>query len=64
MTTARITLELSGKTLDNLLYLAMHLERHPDDLTVDLLHAAIESSMHSVLMQTPNLVLPSPDFRH
>ncbi len=45
MKTARITLELSGETLENLLYLATCLNRHPDDLMVDLLHAAIEASM-------------------
>ena len=44
MKTAQITLELSGKTLENLLRLAARLQRHPDDVTVDLLYAAIEAS--------------------
>ena len=59
MKTAQITLELSGKTLENLLYLAQRLQRHPDDLTVDLLYAAIESSMESVNAQSSLLVQPS-----
>lgn len=45
MKTARITLELSGQTLENLLLLAHRLHRHPNDLTVDLLYAAIEASV-------------------
>lgn len=59
MKTAQITLELSGKTLENLLYLAQRFQRHPDDLTVDLLYAAIESSMESVNAQSSLLVQPS-----
>ncbi len=59
MKTAQITLELSGKTLENLLYLAQRLQRHPDDLTVDLLYAAIESSMESVNAQSSLLVQSS-----
>jgi hypothetical protein len=43
--TARITIELSGRTLENLIALAVKLHRHPDDLTVDLLYAAIEASV-------------------
>lgn len=49
--TVRITLELSGKTLENLLFLALKLQRHPNDITIDLLHAAIEASMHSTEAQ-------------
>ncbi|MGI6655462.1 MAG: hypothetical protein ACOX5Z_01275 [Desulfobulbus sp.] len=45
MRTARITLELSGETLDNLLLLATRLNRHPDALTIDLLYGAIEDSL-------------------
>nr|WP_321467501.1 hypothetical protein [uncultured Desulfobulbus sp.] len=45
MKSAQITLELSGKTLENLLYLSHRLHRHPNELTVDLLYAAIEVSM-------------------
>lgn len=59
MKTAQITLELSGKTLENLLYLAGRLQRHPNDLTVDLLHAAIESSMDSAEAQTSLMAQPS-----
>ncbi|WP_028317881.1 hypothetical protein [Desulfobulbus elongatus] len=59
MKTARITLELSGQTLDNLLYLAARLQRHPNDLTVDLLHAAIEASMDSADAQTSLIEQPS-----
>ena len=33
--------ELSGSTLDKLLFLARHYDRTPDELTLDLLHAAI-----------------------
>lgn len=47
MKSAQITLELTGKTLENLLYLAQRFQRHPNDLTVDLLYAAIEISMDS-----------------
>lgn len=49
--TARITIELSGKTLENLISLAVKLHRHPDDLTVDLLYAAIEASVDSTEAQ-------------
>ena len=49
--TARITLELSGRTLENLITLAAKLNRHPDDLTVDLLYAAIEASVDSTEAQ-------------
>jgi len=49
---ARITIELSGKTLENLILLATKLHRHPDDLTVDLLYAAIEASVDSTEAQT------------
>jgi len=49
--TARITIELSGKTLENLILLATKLHRHPDDLTVDLLYAAIEASVDSTEAQ-------------
>ncbi|WP_043770228.1 hypothetical protein [Desulfobulbus propionicus] len=61
MKTAHITLELSGKTLENLIYLATRLQRHPNDLTVDLLYAAIEASMDSVEAQTSLLTHPSND---
>ena len=47
MKSAQITLELSGKTLENLLYLARRHQRHPNELTIDLLYAAIEVSMDS-----------------
>ena len=47
MKSAQITLELSGKTLENLLYLSQRLQRHPNELTVDLLYAAIEITMDS-----------------
>ncbi|QQG65019.1 hypothetical protein [Desulfobulbus oligotrophicus] len=59
MKTAQITLELSGETLENLLYLATRLQRHPDDLTVDLLHAAIKASMDSADAQTSLMMQPS-----
>lgn len=49
--TARITIELSGRTLENLISLAVKLHRHPDDLTVDLLYAAIEASVDSTEAQ-------------
>ena len=49
--TARITIELSGRTLENLISLATKLHRHPDDLTVDLLYAAIEASADSTEAQ-------------
>jgi proline dehydrogenase len=49
--TARITIELSGRTLENLISLARKLHRHPDDLTVDLLYAAIEASADSTEAQ-------------
>ncbi len=49
--TARITIELSGKTLENLILLATKLHRHPDDLTVDLLYAAIEASVDNTEAQ-------------
>lgn len=41
MKTARITLELSGTTLESLLFLSKHHNRSPDDLILDLLHSAI-----------------------
>ncbi|WP_310598622.1 hypothetical protein [Desulfobulbus sp.] len=59
MKTAQITLELSGKTLENLLYLSRRLQRHPNDLTVDLLYAAIEASMDSTEAQTSLMAQPS-----
>jgi len=59
MKTAQITLELSGKTLENLLYLASRLQRHPNDLTVDLLYAAIEASMDSSDAQLSRMAQPS-----
>lgn len=59
MKTAKVTLELSGKTLENLLYLSMRLQRHPNDLTVDLLYAAIEASMESADAQTTLMAKPS-----
>lgn len=43
MKTARITLELQGQTLENLLNLAVRTGQHPDDLTVNLLYAALEA---------------------
>lgn len=61
MKSAQITLELTGKTLENLLQLAMRLQRHPNDLTVDLLYAAIEASMESADAQAPLLNQPSLD---
>lgn len=48
MKTARITLELSGSTLEKLLFLSRHYERSPDDLTLDLLHAAILLSVENI----------------
>ena len=48
MKTARITLELSGTTLEKLLFLSRHYNRSPDDLTLDLLHAAILLSSENV----------------
>lgn len=59
MKTAQVTLELSGKTLENLLYLSKRLQRHPNDLTVDLLYAAIEASMESAGAQTSLMAQPS-----
>ena len=59
MKTAQITLELSGETLENLLYLARRQQRHPNDLTVDLLYAAIEASMDSADAQISLMSLPS-----
>ncbi|MDR2549794.1 MAG: hypothetical protein LBD10_06325 [Desulfobulbus sp.] len=59
MKTAQITLELSGKTLENLLYLSRRLQRHPNDLTVDLLYAAIEASMDSTDAQPSLMTQPS-----
>lgn len=61
MKSAQITLELTGKTLENLLQLAMRLQRHPNDLTVDLLYAAIEASMESADAQASLLNQPSLD---
>ena len=61
MKSAQITLELTGKTLENLLQLAMRLQRHPNDLTVDLLYAAIEASMESADAQVSLLNQPSLD---
>ncbi|NLZ18323.1 MAG: hypothetical protein GX087_11435 [Desulfobulbaceae bacterium] len=48
MKTARITLELSGTTLEKLLFLSHHYQRSPDDLTLDLLHAAILLSTENI----------------
>ncbi|MGI6639409.1 MAG: hypothetical protein ACOX4Z_10305 [Desulfobulbus sp.] len=48
MKTARITLELSGTTLEKLLFLSRHYNRSPDDLTLDLLHAAILLSSENI----------------
>lgn len=48
MKNARITLELSGTTLEKLLSLSKHYNRSPDELTLDLLHAAILLSSESV----------------
>lgn len=56
MKTAQITLELSGKTLENLLVLAQRLHRHPNDLTIDLLYAAIEASIDSTELQAELLL--------
>lgn len=56
MKTVQITLELSGKTLENLLALAHRLHRHPNDLTIDLLYAAIEASIDSTELQTELLL--------
>ena len=56
--TARITIELSGRTLENLISLATKLQRHPDDLTVDLLYAAIEASADNAEAQMA-LMAPS-----
>jgi hypothetical protein len=41
---ARITIELSGRTLEKLMTLSVEFHRHPDDLIVDLLNVAIEAS--------------------
>lgn len=51
MKTARITLELSGTTLEKLLFLSRHYNRSPDDLTLDLLHAAILLSSENSLVR-------------
>jgi len=59
MKTAQITLELSGKTLENLLYLSRCLQRHPNDLTIDLLYAAIEASMDSAAARSSLVMQPS-----
>ncbi|MGD9948651.1 MAG: hypothetical protein AB7U29_09255 [Desulfobulbus sp.] len=59
MKNAQITLELSGKTLENLLYLAHRLHRHPNELTVDLLYAAIEISMDSEDAQLALMTRPA-----
>lgn len=48
MKTAHITLELSGTTLEKLLLLSRHYNRSPDDLTLDLLHAAILLSSENI----------------
>lgn len=48
MKTARITLELSGTTLEKLLFLSRYYNRSPDDLTLDLLHAAIFISPENI----------------
>ena len=52
MKSARITLELSGSTLDKLLFLARHYDRTPDELTLDLLHAAILLTSENIEKQT------------
>ncbi len=59
MRKAQITLELSGQTLEHLLVLAHRLHRHPNDLTVDLLYAAIEASMENTEAQMALVKLSS-----
>ena len=53
MKSARITLELSGSTLDKLLFLARHYDRTPDELTLDLLHAAISRASRIQVLASP-----------
>nr|WP_320013160.1 hypothetical protein [uncultured Desulfobulbus sp.] len=59
MKSAHITLELTGKTLDNLLFLSERLKRHPNDLTIDLLRAAIEVSVENEEAQLALITKPS-----
>ena len=64
MKTARITLEFSGETLDNLLYIAQRRERHPNELIVDLLSSAIESSIDGDKEQNALLNISSQGLLH
>ncbi|MBM9614135.1 hypothetical protein JWJ90_07520 [Desulfobulbus rhabdoformis] len=59
MKSAHITLELTGKTLERLLYLSQRLHRHPNELTVDLLQAAIEVSVDNEEAQLALMTKPS-----